>query len=215
MKLQSKRPLFALLLLGASTLSCAAPALFESYDWPIKGPAPKSERQWNYTQEPPVEPSAGAEPTAAAQPPAEGALLGWESGVVGSSEPGAVVESSSPSRTIGPAQEGRMHIIELYSQVLDERDALAEEVEQLKTALMKTRTLLERGDTNLAETQSGVLELEQEVERLRLENQELSARLTTAQIRRLEAEKLLLEAKISEHRARQTDAAEALVEETP
>ena len=42
---------------------------------------------------------------------------------------------------------------------------------------------------------------------LRAENQELAARLTTAQVRRLEAEKLLLQAKIEMQRAREAPAA--------
>jgi len=127
-------------------------------------------------------------------------LLGWEGGVVESPRFGTVEPQSGPQRDLGPSPAGRMHIIELYSQVLDERDALAEEVAALTAALQRAESLIDASGSDVASLQAHAAELQEENERLRVTNRDLAARLLTAQIRRLEAEKLLLETKIQSFR---------------
>jgi hypothetical protein len=95
-----------------------------------------------------------------------------------------------------------MHIIELYQEALDERDQLRIEVGELGIALERADEALGAGAAKSAALEERAGELEAEVQRLISQNQDLAARLATAQIRRLEAEKLLLETRLDEHRAR-------------
>lgn len=95
-----------------------------------------------------------------------------------------------------------MHILELYQAVLDERDSLALEVKALTAALEKSETGLGEARRSSSELETRIAALEEAKEALLRQNQELAARLTTAQIRRLEAEKLLLETRIAWQRQR-------------
>jgi len=136
-------------------------------------------------------------------------LLAWDGGVVDGSPQGVVTEDSGTPRGIEAPPAGRMHIIELYQQVLDERDALAEEVSGLNKALEKTSAALEEERSKTAQLETRIAALEEGHKGLLEENRELASRLTTAQIRRLEAEKLLLENRIDAQRARAAEAAQA------
>lgn len=127
-------------------------------------------------------------------------LLGWNGGVVQPQSQGTVMTQDEPLRSLEPSQAGRMHIIELYSQVLDERDALLEEVALLQKALTETRGRLDAGNKDANGLEAELERLRADTERLRLENEDLMARLTTAQIRRLEAEKILLQSRIEWYR---------------
>lgn len=147
--------------------------------------------------------AAEASSDAPADPAAETTpLLGWDGGVVDGPEDGAVVESQDPRHGLEPSLEGRMHIIELYQQVLDERDSLLGEVEALTAALQKAQTMLHQTQESAASLEARIAALEEGHRSLLAENQEIAGRLTTAQIRRLEAEKLLLESRIAWHRER-------------
>jgi hypothetical protein len=130
-------------------------------------------------------------------------LMGWDGDVVAGDLPGNTVEESSGARSLEPSPTGRMYIIELYQQVLDERDALAGEVAVLEQTLAETRALLSATSDSLQQLEARVVDLEARYQALQGENLDLSARLTTAQIRRLEAEKMLLEAQIQWHRSQQ------------
>ncbi len=123
-------------------------------------------------------------------------LVGWDGSAVADGAPA----QDAPDRALEPGQ-GRMRIIELYQQVLDERDALRDELEASASALeaaQRQRVELEEENRSL---RARVVALENGQESMQAENLDLAARLTTAQIRRLEAEKALLEARIGELRA--------------
>lgn len=109
----------------------------------------------------------------------------------------------SATHGVEPTESGRLYILELYQQVLDQRDALEQEVSALQADLEQAQAEVARlgGQATMGESRVGTLE--QELAALRAENQDLAARLTTAQVRRLEAEKLLLLAKIEMQRARE------------
>jgi hypothetical protein len=147
-----------------------------------------------------------AQPGAVAAPPP---LYAWDGGVVDGAPQGVVTEESGTPRGIEAPPAGRLHIIELYQQVLDERDALVDENERLNALLEKTSAALEEERALRAQLETRVAALEEGQRGLLADNQDLAARLTTAQIRRLEAEKLLLETRLEIQRARAAEAAEA------
>ena len=61
-------------------------------------------------------------------------LYGWDGGVVDSHPQGRVVQEER-TRGVDPSPSSRTHIIELYQDVLEERDKLARNVETLNAAL--------------------------------------------------------------------------------
>lgn len=105
-------------------------------------------------------------------------------------------------REVGEGTSGRMVLLELYQNVIEERDALSLEVTALRAELEKAQAAQRAAEAEALAQTSRVEVLEVERDRLRAESLELAGRLTTAQIRRLQAEKLLLEHKIAEQRAR-------------
>jgi len=109
------------------------------------------------------------------------------------------------SRELGDGS-GRMVLLELYQNVIEERDALALEVSALRAELERSRTTQKGAETEALAQVSRVEALESERARLAAEVLELAGRLTTAQIRRLQAEKLLLEHKLEAQRARVASA---------
>ena len=118
-----------------------------------------------------------------------------------------MIQNPAPTHGIEPTIEGKMYLIELYQQVLDERDALLAEVQDLSAILERTQVRLEDTSLRATELEGHVQSLEQGKRALMGQNQDMASRLTTAQIRRLEAEKLLLETRVSWHRERQNGAA--------
>jgi hypothetical protein len=193
--------------LALAAVACVGPPRFGSADrvWDAGSRPPADwERDQRYRQEgmprtiePEPAPVAGEQ----ADPPAPVPLLAWDGGVVDEPVQGAVAQGDSP-KGLGPSPAGRMHIIELYQEALDERDQLRIEVGELGIALERADEALGAGAAKSAALEERARELEAEVQRLISQNQDLAARLATAQIRRLEAEKLLLETRLDEHRAR-------------
>ena len=96
-----------------------------------------------------------------------------------------------------------MYILELYQKAIDERDALELETRSLQSELDGARASLANTDRESAALQAQIAQLSAENKRLLDENVELAARLTTAQIRRLQVEKILLESRLEELRAAQ------------
>jgi hypothetical protein len=142
-------------------------------------------------------------PTQASEPP----LYAWDGGVVDGAPQGRVAQEEGTPRGLETPPAGRAHIIELYQQVLDERDALASEVEILRKALEETRTALDGKTREAQGLADQVATLEAARTGLMTDNRDLAARLVQAQIRRLEAEKLLLETRIEIERAKSEEAA--------
>jgi hypothetical protein len=198
---------FALSVLGA----CAVPALGGGGDSWTDGSDPGA-GPWGSSGGATSQPTTGelTEGTSSAPteaPPSSEPLRSWDGGVVDAPVGGSVTENAGTGRDLGPSQTGRMRIIELYQAVLDERDALADEVATLSAALEKAHELLDRSEANGLSLANRVATMQVETEQLMGESRDLAARLTTAQIRRLEAEKMLLEARIEWHRQQEANPA--------
>ncbi|HEX6886366.1 MAG TPA: hypothetical protein VF530_23525 [Planctomycetota bacterium] len=146
-------------------------------------------------------------PTPAQEPPRPAAPV-WDRGVVDAPAQGRVKPQEGPPRGLDPLS-GRTHIIELYQQAVDERDALASKHEELRKALLEATTTLELERRESADLTARVAALESAQAELAGENEALAARLVQAQIRRLEAEKLLLETRLEQERTRAAEAARA------
>jgi hypothetical protein len=203
------RNLITVLVLSTTGFACQMPtALQGSEPWPFEGEELPADwqRDGRYKQDGVVEEAEAAEAQAAAQAAAgrqdetpRPPLYAWDGGVIDSARQGSVGQSA-PGHGIEPTMEGRMHIIELYQEVLDERDSLVREVDMLGTTLSKTQDLLERSLRERSELEARIADLVSVQAAVGAENHALAARLTTAQIRRLEAEKQLLESQIAWHR---------------
>ncbi len=122
-------------------------------------------------------------------------------------DPQGAAQFGAGTHGIEPTDSGRLYILELYQEVLDQRDALELEIQALQADLEHAQQEIARLSSRANDGEGRAGMLEQELAGLRSENQDLTARLTTAQIRRLEAEKLLLETKIGIERARAEAAA--------
>ena len=129
-------------------------------------------------------------------------------GLVASGPEGTAVVGGA-THGVEPTESGRLYILELYQEVLDQRDALQGEVSALQSDLEHAQSEIARLGGRATDGESRLGTLEQEAAALRAENLDLAARLTTAQIRRLEAEKLLLETRIEIQRARTEPAVTA------
>lgn len=134
-----------------------------------------------------------------ARAPQETPLFARDGGVVD-----ATAEPYQPHHGPEPTGTGRMYLLELYQQAIDDRDALELEMKAVDAALQRTQGALDEALAQVAAMEVEVQRLSAEHADLQAENLDLAGRLTTAQIRRLEAEKLLLEARIAEHRSRET-----------
>jgi hypothetical protein len=116
------------------------------------------------------------------------------------------VSGDAPLHDIQRTGEGRMYILELYQNVIEERDNLTLEVSALNSELNRTRTALVEADARITALEANVTSLTVERESLEAENMALAGRLTTAQIRRLQAEKILLEIRLEESLALDAEA---------
>ena len=119
------------------------------------------------------------------------------------------VSGDTPLHDIQRTGEGRMYILELYQNVIEERDNLTLEVSALNTELNRTRTALVEADARISALEANATSLSAEKLSLEEENMALAGRLTTAQIRRLQAEKILLEIRLEESLALDAEAAAA------
>ena len=125
---------------------------------------------------------------------------GWGNGVVPAHQPG--IRQGTAARGMEPEiGGGRTHIIELYSEAIDERDALRDEVEGLNRALEASAQELELERQQAEALRQRLADVERENVTLFAENEELLARLVTAQIRRLESDKTYLESRLEWERA--------------
>ncbi|MBM3986370.1 MAG: hypothetical protein FJ294_00240 [Planctomycetes bacterium] len=126
----------------------------------------------------------------------DGSVIGADAG--SSPETPTATQHGVADRQLGPSEGGRMYILELYQKAIDERDALEIEVRSVQSELERARAAAAKAENEQMGNAGRISALEEENRRLLAENVELAARLTTAQIRRLQAEKLLLEARIAE-----------------
>lgn len=142
--------------------------------------------------------------------PNSSALMGWNGEVSASAGEGQRrLAAGQPKHGLEPQVQGRMHILNLYQEVLDERDGLLIELQRLNSALREGEQLLTQLRASEKEYSLRLASLEEVKRTLVAQNRELSERLTLAQIRRLESDKLLLETQIAMH----TSAAKVTPEE--
>lgn len=140
---------------------------------------------------------------------------GWSGSRLYSRDGSVVGQAPAPEgRTAAPrelesADGGRMYILELYQKAIDERDALHGELAALRSEVRSVQEALIASEADLDAADVQLEQLRAENKRLLDENIELAARLTTAQIRRLQVEKILLEMRIEELNAMQAAAATA------
>ncbi len=134
-----------------------------------------------------------------AEPETEFPLRGWEGGspVVGS-RPGVVTETSQP---INPGLDGaplgggsRSTLLDRYQEAVERVERLQQENDDLNAYLTKTEETLLVTSQELADIKALADQLAAAKTTVEQQNFDLSERLLTAQIARLEAERSLLEA---------------------
>ena len=145
-------------------------------------------------------PPSPAASSAGAEPPVLYARDGRPVAVDGTPR-AAPVADGAPLHGLEPRGESRMQLLDLYQRVVGEKEGLAAEVRALEDALEKERAERTEIERERGDLRARIATLEQALEGAQAERDELVARLTTAQIRRLEAEKLLLENEIAARRA--------------
>ena len=140
-------------------------------------------------------------------------LYSRDGGVVDSPVPGSV-RRGAPTHDVESTGPGRMYILELYQVAIEERDTLQLEVTALNHALKRTHSELDATTAAYAIRGDELVVLVRERDRLRAESEDLTARLVTAQIRRLESEKLLIESKLEWYRGLPPTPPKAMFEPT-
>ena len=152
-----------------------------------------------------------ARPTAASPAPqvkgaewAEPVLYARDGSVVplsptspGTARSDGVERTHAPIHGIQPREESRMQLLDLYQKVVDEKESLAQEVRVLETLLSESRSAQAAAEAERDEQRVRIGGLEEQLSQIEADRADLAARLTTAQIRRLEAEKLLLEFRLA------------------
>jgi hypothetical protein len=134
-----------------------------------------------------------------------------DAGAVQNEPFGSTTALDAPARQLEPGGSGRPLMLQQYQEALEERDALRIEVDALthQLELMQLRitelqTELQGGDLHATGLEHEIESLRGQVAGLQADNEDLSARLVTAQIRRLEAEKDLIQVLIDNQRGHPT-----------
>jgi chromosome segregation ATPase len=110
-----------------------------------------------------------------------------------------------PRRELGSQEGSRVYLLELYQKAMDEKNALALEVESLRATLEDERNSATATTGEQDKLKAELAEVTKERDALRAQALDLAARVTSAQIARLEAEKSLLQTQIDA--AQQAEAA--------
>ncbi|MDA1263441.1 MAG: hypothetical protein O2816_00010 [Planctomycetota bacterium] len=140
-------------------------------------------------------------------PRTDDTVYGWDGAPVGSGtgpmrSPGAgtvQVTSGGMNHTLAGSDGtggSRLVLLESYSLAVEEREELALQVEVLNAALEQSERRFGELDRRYAELERGYATLATEKTAVEEQRRELAARLTTAQIRRLQAEKAWLQSAI-------------------
>jgi hypothetical protein len=137
---------------------------------------------------------------------AEEAVLYARDGSVVSPSGGERPDGGAPIHGAEPRGESRLQMLDLYQRVVGEKDAMAKELRELDQVVRESRAAQEGLARERDEQRARITALEAELAKADQDRYELAARLTTAQIRRLEAEKLLLETRLALARASDHDA---------
>jgi len=213
------RPIQPFVVMAAIGLgACVVPSsMFERASW---GPPPDYWQDQGRYRQGAQQPAAQAQPKPQTVAPETTSadlapLYAWDGGVVDGAPQGQVTTEEGTPRGVEAPPAGRAHIIELYQQALDERDALSEELEHLRLVLQQTTQALDAKTRESEDLSARLASLEAAHKELMDDNQSIAARLVQAQIRRLEAEKLLLENHIEIERAKAEEAARAAAQSRP
>ncbi len=118
-----------------------------------------------------------------------------------------VRHDAEPKREIGGNEGSRVYLLELYQKSMDEKNALSLEAETLRATLAAERKTADASALELERTRAELAQMTLERDGFRTQSLELAARVTSAQIARLEAEKSLLEHKIETHKREEAAAA--------
>lgn len=154
-------------------------------------------------------PSHAAPPTSSSVAPAtEGTLYARDGTVVSGPTKGSARVEAEPKRELGEGEGSRASLLELYTKAVENRNALSVEVDSLRATLEDERRAATIADEERAGLRAEIARLTTERDALKGETLDLAARLTTAQIARLEAQKALLELQI-DARMREEAAASA------
>ncbi|MFT7485429.1 MAG: chromosome segregation ATPase [Candidatus Paceibacteria bacterium] len=126
----------------------------------------------------------------------ESKLYARDGSVVGSQQLGTTTVTPN-SGQLSQAEGGtRWTLLEQYQTALSEKEQLQFELQAMASALDQAEARERTMAQTVAALQKDMAGATTRVETLEGHNVELAARLTTAQIRRLQSEKLLLEAKL-------------------
>lgn len=156
--------------------------------------------------------SVSVDPASAPTSTPEGVLYARDGTPVTNGVKGAARVEPEPKRDFAEAEGGRASLLELYTNAVAEKNALGEDVIALKATLEKERQDATAGTDERAVLRGELAMLVRERDALKAETLALAARLTTAQIARLEAQKALLEMQID---ARMREEAAASVQSSP
>jgi len=102
------------------------------------------------------------------------------------------------TRDVERPETGRLYLLELYQQAVDERDDLLDEVMRQEAFLLELRAANAALETQVAEVQAHSITLEADKQRAEQKSFELASRVTAAQIGRLQAELRQLRAQAGE-----------------
>jgi chromosome segregation ATPase len=127
--------------------------------------------------------------------PGEGTLYARDGSVVNAANQ-PTRPDQEPRRELGSQEGSRVYLLELYQKAMDEKNALALEVESLRATLDDERKTATTTTTEEEQLKTSLAQVTQERDALKAQALELAARVTSAQIARLEAEKSLLQMQI-------------------
>jgi hypothetical protein len=139
-----------------------------------------------------------------AEPRTQPQLFARDGSIVGAQEPGTIATTPNTGRTASEGEGSRWTLLEQYQNAVQAREEFELEVQGLSAALDQAESREAQLNSDLEKARAQIAQYEGRVENLEGENVDLAARLTTAQIRRLQAEKLLLEAKLDWRRIQET-----------
>ncbi len=127
--------------------------------------------------------------------PGPGTLYARDGSVVSAGSQAARADQE-PRRELGSQEGSRVYLLELYQKAMDEKNALALEVENLRATLEDERNVATTTGGEQDKLKAALADVTKERDALRAQALELAARVTSAQIARLEAEKSLLQLQI-------------------
>ena len=138
------------------------------------------------------------------QPVPQARLIARDGSIVSPQQPGTVAITPRPGQDSMQEEGSKWTLLEQYQAAVSAREELEFEVTALGVALDQSEAETARLSQVVQQLQTQLAAQEQTIAGLKDESLELAARLTTAQVRRLQSEKLLLEGKLEWARVQAT-----------